>query len=132
MSDYVVREVIENQIYLIRGKRVILDRDLAKLYRVPTGRLNEAVKRNIKRFPTGFMFILTPQELTNWKSQFATSNKEIIGLRKRPLAFTEHGVAMLSSVLNSERATRFLDALVGFPAHSGFRGKKDERLNAAE
>lgn len=93
-----------SKIYLIRGKKVMLDRDLADMYGVETKRLNEQVKRNEKRFPNDFMFQLTEQELENWKSHFATSNKEKMGLRKMPNVFTEQGVAMLSSVLNSEIA----------------------------
>src|SRR3989338_5082452 len=93
-----------NKIYLIRGKKVMLDRDLAEMYGVETRRLNEQVKRNEKRFPDDFMFQLTEQELGDWKSQNATSNKEKKGLRKLPNVFTEQGVAMLSSVLNSETA----------------------------
>lgn len=81
-----------------------MDRDLAEMYGVETKRLNEQVKRNKKRFPKDFMFQLTEEELENWKSQFATSNKEKMGLRKPPNVFTEQGVAMLSSVLNSETA----------------------------
>lgn len=81
-----------------------MDRDLAEMYGVETRRLNEQVKRNEKRFPADFMFQLTAQELEDWKSQNATSNKERMGLRKLPNVFTEQGVAMLSSVLNSETA----------------------------
>lgn len=80
----------------------MLDEDLAELYQVPTGRLNEQVKRNIARFPADFMFQLTKEEFENLKSQNATSSWG--GRRKLPSAFTEHGVLMLSSVLNSERA----------------------------
>jgi hypothetical protein len=97
-------ETIINRIYHIRGKKVMLDRDLAEMYGVETRRLNEQVKRNEKRFPADFMFQLTEQELEDWMSQNATSNKERMGLRKLPNAFTEQGVAMLSSVLNSETA----------------------------
>lgn len=82
----------------------MLDRDLAEMYSVETRILNQAVKRNGKRFPDDFMFHLTEKELENWKSQFVISNKEKMGLRKPPFAFTEQGVAMLSSVLNSETA----------------------------
>jgi len=82
----------------------MFDRDLAELYEVKTKRLNEQVKRNIKRFPEDFMFQLNKEELENWKSQFAISNSIKMGLRKRPYVFTENGVAMLSSVLNSDRA----------------------------
>ncbi len=97
-------EVIINKIYLIRGQKVMLDRDLSELYQVETKRLKEQVKRNIGRFPEDFMFELTKEEFENWRSQIATSNSEKMGLRYLPFAFTEQGVAMLSSVLNSERA----------------------------
>lgn len=97
-------ETIINKIYLIREKKVMLDRDLAELYGVETRTLNQAVRRNGKRFPEDFMFQLTKEELRNWKSQIVISKKELMGLRKPPLAFTEQGVAMLSSVLNSETA----------------------------
>ena len=95
---------IEPLIHLIRGQQVILDRDLALLYGVETRRLNEQVRRNIERFPEDFMFQLTHEEFENWKSQFATSNSIIMGARKRPYAFTESGIAMLSSVLRSPTA----------------------------
>jgi hypothetical protein len=97
-------ESVIARIYFIRGKKVMMDRDLAEMYGVETRRLNEQVKRNSKRFPEDFMFQLTEEELENWKSQFATSNREWMGLRKLPNVFTEQGVAMLSSVLNSETA----------------------------
>ncbi len=95
---------IEPLIHLIREQQVILDRDLALLYGVETRRLNEQVRRNIERFPEDFMFQLTHEEFENWKSQFATSNSIIMGARKRPYAFTESGIAMLSSVLRSPTA----------------------------
>lgn len=82
----------------------MLDRDLAELYGVETKRLKEAVRRNIERFPDDFMFELSKEEFNNWRSQFATSNSVKMGLRYLPMAFTEHGVLMLSSVLNSEKA----------------------------
>jgi DNA-binding PadR family transcriptional regulator len=97
--------LIERRIYIIRGHKVMLDADLAQLYQVPTFRLNEAVKRNRKRFPEDFMFPLTVQENESLKSHFAMS-KGRGGRRTIPYAFTEHGVAMLSSVLNSERAVQ--------------------------
>lgn len=100
----VIPERIQAMIHIIRGERVILDRDLAALYQVPTGRLNEAVKRNIKRFPEDFMFQLTAEEMESWKSQIAITNSIKMGLRHKPYAFTENGVAMLSSVLTSEVA----------------------------
>jgi hypothetical protein len=96
-------ERITQSILMIRGEKVMLDEDLAALYGVPTKRLNEAVKRNAKRFPNDFMWQLTPEEFLNLKSQFATSSSWG-GRRTAPNAFTEYGVAMLSSVLNSERA----------------------------
>lgn len=82
----------------------MLDRDLATLYDVETRILNQAVKRNEKRFPPDFMFQLTKMELEDWKSHFVTSNQLNMGLRKLPYVFTEHGVAMLSGVLKSEKA----------------------------
>lgn len=94
--------VIQNKIYEIRGQRVMLDRDLATLYSVTTGALNQAVKRNIRRFPDDFMFQLTNQEFENLKSQIVTSSWG--GIRKMPYAFTEQGVAMLSGLLNSDIA----------------------------
>lgn len=99
-------ESVINKIYLIRDRKVMLDKDLAEMYGVKTGRLNEQVKRNLKRFPEDFMIQLTEEELKNWISQIATSNNSKIkmGLRKLPYAFTEQGVAMLSSVLSSDTA----------------------------
>ena len=93
---------IQSKIYEIRGQRVMLDRDLAELYQVTTSALNQAVKRNSKRFPPDFMFQLTNQEFANLKSQFVTSSWG--GIRKMPYAFTEQGVAMLSGLLNSDIA----------------------------
>ncbi len=100
-------EIIRGKIYIIRGKKVMLDRDLAALYEVPTMRLNRALRRNLSRFPEDFMFQLTPDEMKNWISQIGISNSTLKqSLRKPPLAFTEQGIAMLSSVLNSERAIK--------------------------
>src|SRR4051794_31630019 len=96
-----VAEKIERQIYVVRGQRVMVDSDLAELYGVPTKVLNQAVKRNGDRFPDDFAFQLTPQELTNLRSQFVTSSSEYGGRRYPPWVFTEQGVAMLSSVLRS-------------------------------
>lgn len=96
--------VIQNLIYEIRGHQVMLDRDLAEMYGVETRVLNQAVKRNIDRFPSDFMFQLTENEFQNWKSQIVISNSVKMGLRRRPYAFTELGVSMLSSVLNSKTA----------------------------
>ncbi|MBR6829297.1 MAG: ORF6N domain-containing protein [Paludibacteraceae bacterium] len=122
-------ENIEHLIHVIRGKQVMLDRDLARLYGVETGRLNEQVKRNIERFPEDFMFQLNKEEFENWKSHFAISNSDSsrsqfamlddeekwksqiaisnsikMGARKLPYAFTESGIAMLSGVLRSSQA----------------------------
>ena len=98
----VTDEVIMSKVYYIRGNKVMLDEELAALYEVSTKRLNEQVKRNMKRFPDDFMFQLTMQEFNDLKSQFATSSWG--GRRTAPYAFTEHGVLMLSSILTSERA----------------------------
>src|SRR5947209_893498 len=97
-------QLIERRIYLIRGQKVMIDTDLAELYGVPTFRLNEAVKRNKKRFPEDFMFQLTKEEEESLTSQIAISKTGRGGRRTHPYAFMEQGVAMLSSVLKSERA----------------------------
>lgn len=98
-------ETISEKIYIIRGLKVMLDIDLAELYEVKTKALNQAVKRNINRFPKDFMFQLTKNEFNNLRSQIVTS-KDLSKHRYYPYAFTEQGVAMLSSVLNSERAIK--------------------------
>lgn len=103
---------IQSKIYEIRGLKVMLDRDLATLYEVETRTLNQAVRRNSDRFPSDFMFQLTAKEFENWKSQIVISNSVKMGLRKLPLAFTEQGVAMLSSVLNSEKAINVNIAII--------------------
>jgi len=97
-------EVIMNKIYLIRGQKVMLDRDLATLYGVETKRLKEAVRRNIERFPKDFMFEMTKKELEAWRSETTLSEEDKKGLRYTPFCFTEQGVTMLSCVLNSQRA----------------------------
>ena len=97
-------ETVASKIYYIRGEKVMLDRDLAKLYGIETRALKQAVKRNLKRFPLDFMFVLSKKELIYWRSQFVTSSSDKKGLRYSPMAFTEQGVAMLSSVVNSDRA----------------------------
>jgi hypothetical protein len=102
----VLAERIERAILLVRGQRVMLDADLAALYGVPTRRLNEQVHRNIRRFPSDFMFQLSREEASALRSQFATSKRGRGGRRYAPLAFTEQGVAMLSSVLHSQQAVR--------------------------
>jgi len=97
-------ELIINKIILLRDQKVLIDRDLAELYGVETRTLNQAAKRNLKRFPEDFMFQMTKDEFEFWKSQIVISNSDRMGLRKPPFVFTEQGVAMLSSVLNSDRA----------------------------
>jgi len=99
-----VEKIIRQKIYVIRGQKVMLDSDLAELYDVPTSRLNEQVKRNINRFPGDFAFQLTDTEFKSLMSQIAISKDGRGGRRKLPYVFTEHGVAMISSVLNSEVA----------------------------
>jgi len=97
-------DIISSKIYLIRNQKVMLDTDLAELYQVETKQLKRQVRRNIERFPDDFMFELSPQEFENLRSQFGTSNWG--GTRYVPMAFTEQGVAMLSSVLNSPTAIK--------------------------
>lgn len=98
--------LVEGMIYVLRGHRVMLDSELATLYEVTTKRLNEQVARNPERFPPDFAFQLTEEEFTSLRSQIATSNAGRGGRRYRPFVFTEHGIAMLSSVLRSETAIR--------------------------
>lgn len=99
-------EVVMGKIYVMRGVKVMLDRDLAELYGVETKYLKRQVKRNAIRFPEDFMFELTDQEFNEWRRQFVTSNEDKMGLRHAPYAFTEDGVAQLSTVLGSERAIK--------------------------
>ena len=109
-------EMVRGRILTVRGVQVLLDRDLAELYGVSTGALNQAVKRNSNRFPERFMFQLSEEEFKDWKSQIVISNLTEatvrMGLRKRPFVFTEHGVAMLASVLRSETAVRVSLAII--------------------
>lgn len=97
-------QAVINQIHLVRGQKVMLDRNLAILYGVETKRLKEAVRRNMSRFPVDFMFTMTTREFKNWRTQIASSNSDKMGLRYSPYCFTEQGVTMLACVLNSERA----------------------------
>lgn len=97
-------ELIERRIYVFREHRIMFDSDLAELYGVATKNLNKAVRRNIARFPPDFMFQLSDQEVANLRFQIGTSSSSHGGSRYRPLAFTEQGIAMLSSILNSQRA----------------------------
>lgn len=103
-KQIIPNEIVVNKIYIIRGMKVMLDRDIAALYEVETRVFNQAVKRNIERFPDDFMFQLSKQEFEIWKSQIVISNSEKMGLRKLPFAFTEQGIAMLSGIINSEKA----------------------------
>lgn len=106
-SAIVTLDQVERKIFLIRGQQILLDSDLAALYGVETRVLNQAVRRNIERFPEDFLLTLTREEFDNLISQSVTSSsKNFGGRRKLPFAFTEQGVAMLSSVLNSERAVQ--------------------------
>lgn len=121
MSDIIPANLIETRIIQLRGHKVLLDQDLAELYGVTTKAFNQAVKRNIDRFPLDFMFQVTSEEAQILRSQFVTSrlssatihkNEVWGGRRSRPYAFTEHGVAMLSSVLKSERAIQVNIAII--------------------
>jgi hypothetical protein len=106
VTQLVSTEQIERLIHLARGEKVLLDADLARLYGVETKMLNRAVRRNRSRFPPDFMFQLTAEETANLRCQIGTSSSEYGGRRYRPYVFTEQGVAMLSSVLRSERAVQ--------------------------
>ncbi len=106
MDTTIPMEAVKSRIYLVRGQKVLLDSDLAELYGVETRRLNEQVRRNRTRFPEDFMFQLNDREFSGLMSQFAISKPGRGGRRKLPLVFTEQGIAMLSSVLNSERAVQ--------------------------
>ncbi|MGN0280329.1 MAG: ORF6N domain-containing protein [Lachnospiraceae bacterium] len=133
-------ETIQNLVYIVRGKQVMLDSDLALLYQVETKRLNEAVKRNIARFPERFRFQLTKVEYANLKSQFATSSlereKEYGGRRKLPYVFTEQGIAMLSSVLRSNTAIqvniRIMDTFVEMRKYMAHTSLILEKVNQME
>ena len=104
-KPFIPDERIASKIILVRGQKVILDRDLADLYGVETRVLKQAVRRNRDRFPEDFMFEFSDEELKNWRSQFVTSGSaDKMGLRYMPFAFTEHGVLMLSNVLKSKQA----------------------------
>ena len=107
MNELFLQNEIKSKIYSVRAKEVMLDKDLAELYQVETRTLNQAVKRNIERFPEDFMFQLTKEEYENLKSQFVTSSSEQHGgVRKMPYVFTEQGLYMLATVLRSEVAVQ--------------------------
>lgn len=112
MQNNIETPGIDSRIYIVRGETVMLDSDLASLYQVPTKRLKEQVRRNINRFPSDFMFQLNEIEWDFLRSQFATSKSGRGGNRILPVAFTEHGIAILSSVLNSDRAMEVNIAIV--------------------
>jgi len=112
MDELIVQGEISSKILTLRGKQVMLDTDLSELYQVESKRLNEQVKRNIERFPDDFMFQLNKEEDENLRSQFATSNKERGGRRYLPYAFTEEGIYMLATVLNSKVAIQTNIAII--------------------
>ena len=120
MKALVPIDVIEKKILFINGQKVLLDSDLAALYGVTTKRLNEQVRRNLKRFPVDFMYQLSQEEFESLRSHFATLNKSRGKHRKYlPYVFTEQGIAMLSSVLNSERAVEVRPRKLGLPDFVG-------------
>ena len=127
---------IKPMIRVIRDQQVMIDRDLAQLYGVETRRLNEQVKRNIERFPDDFMFQLNKEEFEDWKSHFATSKSIIMGARKLPYAFTEQGIAMLSSVLKSQTAVdvniRIMRAFVSMRRFIATNAQLFQRLETIE
>jgi ORF6N domain len=139
MTEMMPTERVESKIYVIRGQKVMLDYDLAELYQVKTKRLNEQVGRNGKRFPGDFMFSLTKQEIMRM-SQIATSSsgEKLVNLKyhKNMHAFTEQGIAMLSSVLNSERAIQvnilIMRAFVKFRSFLSNHKELEQKLNLLE
>lgn len=136
-SDKMELSIIKEKIFTIRGYKVMLDFDLAELYGVETRVLKQAVRRNIDRFPDDFMFELTKEELENWRSQFVMSNESNkMGLRYAPFAFSEQGVAMLSSVLKSKKAIQvnisIVRAFVMYRKHLADYGKLKEQIAQLE
>ncbi len=127
---------IRNLIKIIRNQQVMIDKDIALLFGVDTRTLNQAVKRNIERFPEDFMFQLTKEEFENWKSQFVISNSVVMGARKLPYAFTEHGISMLSGVLHSPIAIevniRIMRAFVGMRHFINENAKLFQRIETIE
>lgn len=107
MTELILSEkYLATSIYIIRGEKVILDRDISRLYGIETKQLKRAVNRNLDRFPSDFMFELSKEEFDHWRSQILISNSDKMGLRYAPMAFTEQGVAMLSSVVNNPKAIK--------------------------
>jgi len=140
-SEVIPLEHVQSRILVLRDQRVVLDRDLATLYGVPTFRLNEAVKRNVDRFPEDFRFQLTVEETNRLRSQFAISKRGRGGRRTRPWAFTEHGALMAATILNSSRAVqmsvviirafvRLRQLLVNHKALSAKLAELDSRVGA--
>jgi len=129
-------DAIAGLIHVVRGRRIMLDSDLARLYGVATKRLNEQVRRNEVRFPDDFAFQLTLEEVANLRSQIATSSGEWGGRRSRPLAFTEHGAVMLASVLNSpaavETSIQVVRAFVQLRVALGSHAELARKLEAME
>lgn len=127
---------IESIIYLIRGHKMMIDSDLATLYGVDTKTLKRAVRRHLDRFPEDFMFEMTKEELENWRYQFGTSNREKMGLRVQPFVFTEAGVAMLSSVLNSDQAIRvnisIIRTFIKLRSFLAMEGSLNEKISKLE
>ena len=127
---------LKDQIYTIRGVQVMFDRDLAKLYDVETRILNQAVKRNIERFPDEYCFQLNDDEFSNWISHIVMSNKDRMGLRRHPYVFTEQGVAMLSGVLRSDVAIKvsiqIMDAFVSMRKFISINAELFRRLDTVE
>ena len=126
MKALVPHEIIEKKIYLIRGIKVMLDRDLAGLYGVDTAQLKRQVRRNMERFPEDFMFALTSEEVDAMVCHFGIPSRSYFG-GARPYAFTEHGILMLSSVLNSSRAVQVNYQVIRrsecrLPGYKGIRG----------
>ena len=121
-------ETVERRIYTVRNQRVMLDSDLAELYEVPTGTFNQAVKRNLERFPKDFMMRLTTRDVRSLRSQIVISNEGRGGRRYLPHAFTEHGIAMLSSVLNSPRAVQVNIGIIRVFMHLRNVAKTHEEL----
>jgi hypothetical protein len=136
MSKNLIPANLETRIYTIRGQKVMLDSDLAELYGVTTSALNRQVKRNIDRFPADFMMKLTEDEFQSLKCQIGISNKGRGGRRKLPYVFTELGVSMLSSVLNSDRAIKInieiMRAFVKIRAIAAIHGEFSIRLSELE
>lgn len=131
--ELVTTDQITGKIYLIRGTKVMLDWDLAALYRVETKYLKQAVRRNMSRFPDDFMFELSKEELTDLRSQIANPNADKMSLRYAPMAFTEQGVAMLSGILNSKRAIQVnIQIMRTFTKMRNMIAEHNESLKAME